>query len=78
MDMDDGEVRYKGSIDMGSTASLDADTISTLSGFTLATMDRYFGALMSVVYGGVVPRQAVQNVEQGVPNQSANTVSMEQ
>jgi len=62
MDLRDGEIRFKVSIDV------EAGTLSTVmvrnmmsAGF--CTVDRYFPGLMSVIFGNAVPAQAIEEIE---------------
>ena len=59
----DGEVRYKSSVDFeGSTLSpvLIRNTMYP----AVQTMDRYWPGIMSVVYGGRSPEEAITAVEE--------------
>jgi hypothetical protein len=53
MDLDDGEVRFKTSLDFGGVEPSDA-LVQPLVGFNVATMDRYLPAIDAVVDGGDV------------------------
>lgn len=62
MDMEDGEIRFKVSLDV------EAGTLSNvmvrnilMAGF--GTVDRYFPGLMSVIYGNTIPSVAIREVE---------------
>jgi len=62
MDFTDGEVRYKSSLDFeGST--LDHPLMRGVIYTAVQTMDRYIMGIMSVIYGGVSPKEAVDEVE---------------
>lgn len=63
LDFSDGEVRYKTSIYMGES-ELDFPIIKRMVYLNLSTMDDYFPAIMKVIYGGISPEQAIQEVEQ--------------
>lgn len=62
MDWNDGEVRYKTSF-RWKDAGLNPQTIHGLVYVNCAMMDRYYPGLMSVLYGGATPEQAIRNVE---------------
>lgn len=62
LDYDDGEVRYKTSIDVEG-ADLEPPLIRQMVYANLIIFDRYLPGLMSVIYGGVSPVMAVQQVE---------------
>lgn len=62
IDMDDGQVRYKTSIDVEEDR-LSAALIKQLVYTNVLTMDRYLPGIMSVIYGNVSPREAVAQVE---------------
>ena len=66
MDFDDGEVRYKTSIDVEG-GELTPKMIENLMRANLMTMDRYFPGLMVVVYGDRDPAEAVADVEEHMP-----------
>ena len=62
MDFSDGEVRYKTSIDVegGELASL---MVKSLVCANVLMMNKYLPGIMSVIYGGTDPAQAITNVE---------------
>jgi hypothetical protein len=62
MDYDDGEVRYKTSVDIEG-GELTPKMIENLMRANLMTMDRYFPGIMSVVYGDCDPAEAVADIE---------------
>jgi len=62
MDFSDGEVRYKTSLDVENDR-LSPALISNLVYANLWTLDRYLPGLMSVIYGGITPQEAVDSVE---------------
>jgi hypothetical protein len=64
MDYNDGEVRYKTSIDVEG-GELTPKMIENLMRANLMTMDRYFAGLMGVLYGDRDPEEAVAEVEGG-------------
>ncbi|MEX1021439.1 MAG: YbjN domain-containing protein [Litorilinea sp.] len=66
MDFEDGEVRYKSSVDF------EGETLSNnlMRGViypAVQTMDRYLPGLLSVIYGGKTPAEAVAEIEAGEP-----------
>jgi hypothetical protein len=63
MDFSDGEVRYKTSIDVEG-GQLTPWMIRTMVYTNVLMMDRYLPGIMSVIYGGVSPADAVAQVEQ--------------
>ena len=62
MDMDDGEVRYKTSIDVEKT-ELNKTLVSNLVYCNVWTMDRYLPGILSVTYGSEMPQQAIVHIE---------------
>lgn len=68
MDMNDGELRYKTSIDVEG-GELTQKMVETLVTVNLSTNDRYFTAFTDVLYANVSPAEAVGRVE--VPEPSA-------
>ncbi len=62
MDFNDGEVRYKTSIDVEGT-ELNTALITRVVYDNLAVMDRYLPGIMSVVFGGASPTEAIAQVE---------------
>ena len=62
LDMDDGEIRYKTSIDVKGERLLPA-LVRPLVYTNVFMMDRYLPALMSVLYGDVPPAEAVLKAE---------------
>ena len=62
MDFSDGEVRYKTSIDVEG-GELTFKMWKSLVYANVSTMDRYFPGIMSVVYGGTSPEEAIAEVE---------------
>ncbi len=63
MDYEDGEVRYKSSVDFEGT-ELSTDLIRNLVYPAVQTMDRYMPGLLAVVYGGREPAAAIADVEE--------------
>lgn len=63
MDWSDGEVRFKTSF-RWKEGQLEPWMIHSLVYINCAMMDRYYPGLMSVLFGGTTPEQAVQKVEQ--------------
>ena len=64
IDLDDGEVLFKTSLDLGDEVLSPGLVQALLDANTLA-MDTYFPALMDVLYGGIAPLAALARVEQG-------------
>ena len=58
MDYRDGEVEYRGSLDLKNT-ELVPDMLMRLIHLTTLTMDHYFPGLMDVIYGGKSPADAI-------------------
>lgn len=64
LDFDDGEVRYKTSLDAEQTA-LTGALLQPLVYANVWTMDRYLPGLMAVIYGHTAPQEAIALSEQG-------------
>jgi len=62
LDMDDGEIRYKTSIDVKGDR-LSPALVRPLVYANLFMMDKYLPGIMSVIYGNVEPAEAVAKVE---------------
>ena len=62
MDFNDGEVRYKTSIDVEGT-ELNHALIKGAVYANVAIMDKYLPGIMSVIYGGSSPTEAIALVE---------------
>jgi hypothetical protein len=62
LDYDDGEVRYKSSLDFEG-AELTPELIARAIYPAVGTMDRYAPGLMSVVYGDQTPVEAIAAIE---------------
>ncbi|MBN1966686.1 MAG: YbjN domain-containing protein [Anaerolineae bacterium] len=62
MDYSDGEVRYKTSLDF-EDAELTPPLIRNMIYPAVLTMDRYLPGLMSVVFGGRTPFEAIEEIE---------------
>lgn len=67
LDMNDGEIRYKTSIDVEG-GELSIRMAETLIAVNISTTDRYFAAFTDVLYGGVVPLEAVGRIERPDPS----------
>ncbi len=63
MDYSDGEVRFKTSL-RWKEGRLESWMIHSLVYINCAMMDKYYPGLMSVLFGGATPEQAVKKVEQ--------------
>ncbi len=64
MDFDDGEIRYKTSIDVEGDRLTPA-LVENLVNINVITVDRYFPGMMKVIYGGISPEEAIRTVEEG-------------
>ncbi len=62
MDLRDGEIRYKTSIDVEGT-ELSPGMIRQVVYFNVMTMNKYLPGLMSVLYANVTPEQAIRQIE---------------
>jgi hypothetical protein len=62
MDLADGEVRYKASVDVEDGA-LSETMVQNLVRASLSSFDRYYPALMRVVWAGAAPADAIAEVE---------------
>ena len=62
MDFADGELRYKTGIDVEGT-TLDLALVRHLIYPNVLTMDRYLPAIVSLIYGGSTPEEAIARVE---------------
>ncbi len=62
MDYNDGEIRYKTSIDVEGT-EINSALIKRIVYDNLAVMDKYLPGVMSVIYGGASPTEAIAEVE---------------
>lgn len=67
LDMNDGEIRYKTSIDVEG-GDFSSRMVETLISVNISTTDRYFPSLMDVIYAGVSPAEAVVRVEHPDPS----------
>ena len=63
LDFDDGEVRYKTSLD-AENAALSPELLQPLVYANVWTMDRYLPGLMAVIYGHALPQAAIALAEQ--------------
>jgi hypothetical protein len=62
MDFEDGEIRYKTSIDVEGD-SLSSALIKRLVYANVMMMDAYLPGIMSVIYGDVSPEDAITQIE---------------
>jgi hypothetical protein len=62
MDMSDGELRFKASIDVEG-GELVPTMVDNLLGAGISMCNRYHPAFMRVIYGGITPRQAIEEAE---------------
>ncbi|MBN1137975.1 MAG: YbjN domain-containing protein [Anaerolineae bacterium] len=63
LDMDDGEIRYKTSIDVEGDR-LSPALVRPLVYANVLMMDRYLPGIMSVLYGNAAPAEAIAKVEE--------------
>ena len=64
LDLDDGEIRYKTSIDVKDDR-LSSALCKQLVYTNLVMMDRYLPGIMAVIYGGLSPEGAIAQIEDG-------------
>ena len=64
MDFDVGELRFQAA-QILTQDSLEDAVIGRLMGTTMAMLDRYLPAILSVIYGNELPKDAVKCVETG-------------
>ena len=64
MDVDDGELRFQAS-QILTDGGLDDEVIGRLMGLTMAMLDTYLPAVLSVVYGNELPKDAIRCAEAG-------------
>ena len=62
LDFDDGEVRYKSSLDFEGV-ELTNDLIRNTIYPAVQTMDRYLPGVLSVIFGGKSPEEAIASIE---------------
>jgi len=62
LDMDDGEIRYKTSIDVGED-ELSVAMVKSAVYMNVLMMDRYLPGIMATIYGGVSPADAIAQIE---------------
>ncbi|NMC32962.1 MAG: YbjN domain-containing protein [Veillonellaceae bacterium] len=67
LDMNDGEIRYKTSIDIEG-GDLTPRMAETLIAVNISTTDRYFPSFADVMYAGVAPVEAVARIERPDPS----------
>lgn len=63
MDFSDGEVRYKTSVDVEG-GQLTTQMVKTLVYVNVLMMDKYLPGIMSVIYAGISPADAIARIEQ--------------
>lgn len=63
LDMSDGEVRYKVSVDVEGGA-LVPQMVKNMVAAGLSTFDHYFPGLMSVGFAGIDPKAAIEEIEE--------------
>ena len=62
LDLSDGEVRYKTSVDLEGV-DIQSNMLRNLLYANVLTMDKYFTGLMRVIYGGITAQEAIQEIE---------------
>jgi hypothetical protein len=62
LDFDDGEIRYKTSAPIEG-AQLSPAIVALLVLVNLKTMDQYMPGILSVLHGGISPRDAIEKIE---------------
>lgn len=62
LDFEDGEIRYKTSIDIEG-GELASKMIHNLLQANLSTMDRYFSGIMEIIYTEKSPKELIQKIE---------------
>ncbi len=62
LDLGDGEVRYKTSVDLEGV-DIQANMLRNLLYANVLTMDKYFTGLMRVTYGGITAEEAIREIE---------------
>ena len=67
MDMNDGEIRYKTSIDVEG-GDLTSRMVETMIAVNISTTDRYFPSFADVIYAGAIPAEAVGRIERPDPS----------
>jgi hypothetical protein len=63
MDMEDGEVRYKVSVDVEGS-QLTPIMVKNMIGTGVKTMDRYFAGLMAICYTGQSAKDTIEQIEE--------------
>ena len=63
LDWDDGEVRYKTSLDVEGDRLTPA-LVKQMAYANVVTMDRYLPGIMRVIYGNVAPAQALAEIDE--------------
>ncbi len=66
MDYEDGEIRYKASIDV-ENSGLTTALFHNMVVAAVNTMDRYVPGALAVMHGGLSPVEAILHVESGTP-----------
>jgi hypothetical protein len=70
LDYSDGEIRYKTSVDV-EDSDLPDPLVRHMIYANVLTMDKYFPGLMRVLYAGIAPMNAIEEVEGAEDDQSA-------
>ena len=77
LDMDAGELRFQASQTL-TDEELDAEVIDRLISTTLTMLDTYVPAVLSVVYGNELPKDAIRHVEAGPFSQNDGSDGQEE
>jgi hypothetical protein len=62
IDIEDGEVRYKTSVDLEGVEQV-THLLRNMVYANVLTMDKYFNGLMRILHGGLTPVEAIKEVE---------------
>ena len=72
MDFDDGEVRYKTSVDVEGSV-LTVGMVRQMTLYSISTTDRYFPGIMAFCYGGKTAHEAVLDIENPMPEDNGES-----
>ena len=64
LDLDDGELRFQ-AVQILTDSTLESVVVDRLIGTTMSMLDMYLPAMLSVIYGNELPRDAIACVEAG-------------
>ena len=65
LDFDDGEVRYSAGLDLGGDCELTTGMVRAIMGRCASTLDRYTPGFMRILYAGLTPKEAIEEIEEG-------------